>query len=231
MAVELDGTVKMRNDAGSGVAVRVVAQDRRLRIVSGNELVGEWLVSEIGIKSLHNGFTIKAEGEEFILTTSDDVALADEIGLTAASPRLARRIATRHNPDEPETVQEAPVISTKLGAIGFALAGALIVLGGFLLDNASASTAAGTSSDGQDFSLAFVVGGVLMVAVALIMSIKARLGRIAATVALVALIVVFGFAISGGDRGASELASYGLIAGGLIVGVAVLASGSLRQSD
>lgn len=233
MAVELDGTLKMDRDAGPGVAVRIFAQNRRLRIVSGNELVGDWPVSEIGIKALQDGFGIKAEGEEFMLTTSDDVALADEIGLAAASPRLARRMATRHNPEEPVADEAPPVISSKLGAIGFALGGALVILGGIFLDRTSTADPATLrdASEGFEFWLAFIVGGVLMMAVAFVMSISSRVGRIIATIALVAMIVVFGFAVTQTDPGASELTAYGFVAGGLIVGVAVMASGSLRQSD
>ena len=237
MAVEMDGNVRMRGDTGPGVRVRVVADDGRLRLVSGNELVGDWMVTNIGVSALQEGFTIKAEGEEFILTTADDVALADEIGIAAASPRLARRLAARHNPEEPVEPAEPPQISSNLAAVGFALAGALVVLGGVFLDMAASDgiTAALSAEpelgDRAGFWLAFVVGGVLMIAVALVMSMGARLARALAGVVLVGIVVVFGIAVSDATVGTTQITAYGFIAGGLVVGVAILSSGSLRQRD
>jgi hypothetical protein len=215
MTVELDGNVRMRGDAGPGLGVRVLAEQRRLRLVSGNDLVGDWSLSDIGISALQDGFNIRAEGEEFVLRTEDDVALAEEIGITAASPRLARRLAASHNREQPPAV-EAPVISSNLAAIGFALAGALVILGGTLLEP-------------EAFRVAFVIGGVLMIAIAYVMSIGAKVARVIATVTLVGLIAVFGFAVSGSPADQGDIAAYGFIAGGLVVGIAVLASGSLRQ--
>ncbi|HSM44532.1 MAG TPA: hypothetical protein VK969_05890 [Acidimicrobiia bacterium] len=227
MAVELDGNVRMRGDTGPGVAVRVLAEDGRLRLVAGNELVGDWQVSDIGISSLQEGFNIKAEGEEFILRTRDDVAFAEELGIAAASPRLARRLAARYNPDERELPADPPAAPSNLGAIGFAVAGALIVLGGTFLnfaDPVRSGLAAGSW-------IAFMVGGVLMIGVAYVMSIGSRLARVFAAVVVIAMVVIFGFAVSGGEATMSELTAFGFIAGGLVIGVAVLFSGSLSQSD
>ncbi len=234
MAVELDGTVRMQGDTGPGVAVHILARNGRLRLVSGTEVVGEWQVSDIGVQALQDGFNIKAEGEEFILATTDDVALASEIGISAASPRLARRIAARNNPAEPEpTTEDPPVVSSRLGAIGLALGGALVVAGGLFLNSASGSNSLRSTEDagGFRFWLAFVVGGVLMIAVAYIMSIGVRFARLVATVLLAGLIVAFGFAVARGDVDTGELTAYGFIAGGVVVAVAVLFSGSLRQID
>lgn len=231
MAVELDGNVTMRGDIGPGVRVKVVAEGKRLRIVSGNELVGDWVVSDIGVSALHDGFSIRAEGEEFVLRTDDDVALADEIGVTAATPRLARRIAARHNPDDPGPVDVAEEERSNLGAIGFAVAGAMILLGGTFLniqDGTESLTFSGDSSS-VEFWLAFVIGGVLMVGAAYVMSIGVRIARLIAIVLLLAMVVVFGILVSQTTAEASDLAAYGFIAGGIVVGVAVLFSGSLRQ--
>jgi hypothetical protein len=227
MAVELDGNVRMRGDTGPGVAVRVLAEDGRLRLVAGNELVGDWQVSDIGVSSLQEGFNIKAEGEEFILRTHDDVAFAEELGVAAASPRLARRLAARHNPDERELPSDPPVATSNLGAIGFAVAGALIVLGGTFLNLADPVR----SGPGAGSWIAFMVGGVLMIGVAYVMSIGSQLARVFAAVVVTAMVVIFGFAVSGGEATMSELTAFGFIAGGLVIGVAVLFSGSLSQSD
>ncbi|HEX6302538.1 MAG TPA: hypothetical protein VF148_18975 [Acidimicrobiia bacterium] len=237
MAVEMDGNVRMRGDTGPGVMVRVLAEKGRLRLVSGNELVGDWMVTDLGVSALQDGFNIKAEGEEFLLRTDDDVALAEEIGVTAASPRLARRLAARHNPEEPAPTPEPPQISSNLAAVGFAVAGALVVLGGVFLDLAGGDLdSADLRSEaelvnGGEFWLAFVIGGALMIAVAFVMSMGARLARAIATVVLLGMVVVFGFAVSGAAAETTQVTAYGFIAGGLVVGVAVLSSGSLRRMD
>lgn len=235
MAVELEGNVRLRGDTGPGVGVKVLAEKGRLRLVSGNELVGDWLMSEIGVNALQDGFNIRAEGEEFILRTQDDAALAEELGLTAVSPRLARRLAVRNNPKEPESVPERQ-ISSNLAAIGFAVAGALIVLGGTFLNisdetDASVSTLQRGFEGSSELWFAFVIGGVLMIGAAYVMSIGTRFARAIATVVLLAVVIVFGFAVTQTDAGTTQLTAYGFIAGGLVVGVAVLVSGSLGQTD
>lgn len=233
MAVELDGNVRMRGDTGPGVGVTVVADGGRLRLVSGNELVGDWMVSDIGIAALQEGFNIKAEGEDFVLRTADDAAFAEELGIVALSPRLARRVAARHNP-EIEDLPEPLQIPSNLAAIGFAVAGALVVLGGTFLsitDRSAVAFRGGEEAGGLAFWLAFVIGGISMIAVAYVMSIGARGARVIAAVALVAVIIVFGFAVAGSEPGVTEITAYGFISGGLVVGVAVLVSGSLLQSD
>ena len=222
MAVELDGNVRMRGDSSPGVSVKVIAEEGRLRLVAGNELVGDWSVSDIGVNALQDGFTIKAEGEEFVLRTEDDVAFATELGVTAVSPRLGRRLAVSTNPEEPSPPPEARDDSANLAAIGFAVAGALIVLGGTFLDDVETGT---------DYRLYFVVGGVLMIALAYVMSIGARVAQVVASVLLVAMVVVFGVAIQQSAPGTTQLTAFGFIAGGIVVGVAVLVSGSLSRSD
>jgi hypothetical protein len=212
----------MRGDSGPGVAVKVIAGEGRLRLVSGNELVGDWSVSHIGVNALQDGFAIKAEGEEFVLRTQDDVAFATELGVTAVSPRLGRRLAASTNPEEPDASTETRDDSANLAAIGFALAGALIVLGGTFLD---------AVDTGSDYRLAFVIGGVLMIAMAYVMSIGARLARVIAAVLLIAMVVVFGLSIQQSAPATTQLTAFGFIAGGLVVGVAVLVSGSLSQPD
>lgn len=214
MAVEMDGNVRMRGDIGPGVDVTIRAESGRLRVVSGNELIGDWSVPDLGISALQEGFNIKVEGEEFVLRTSDDVAFAEELGLTAVSPRLGRLLAARHNPSDPELPPEAPQVPPHLAAIGLAVAGALIVLGGSILSG-----------------LGFIAGGILMIAVAFVMSIGVRAARGIASVVLLALIVAFGLSVSRVEPDTTEITAFGFIAGGLVVAVAVLVSGSLLQSE
>lgn len=233
MSVELDGNVRMRGDTGPGVGVKVVAGEGRLRLISGDEVVGDWMVDGIGINVLHEGFNIKAEGEEFILRTNDDVALAEELHVIAVSPRLARRLAARHNPEFEEFPPEPSRISSNLGAVGYAVAGALVVLGGALLSAAGSSASALEGAGGSDFDfwIAFVVGGILMIAAAYVMSVGTRLARLMATIVLGAVVVTFGLAVNQAVAGTTRLTAYGFIAGGLVVGVSVLVSASLGQSE
>ncbi|HSM45702.1 MAG TPA: hypothetical protein VK969_11855, partial [Acidimicrobiia bacterium] len=235
MAVDLGGNVRMRGDTGPGVGVQVHAEEGRLRLVAGNELVGDWRLSDIGVNSLNDGFNIRAEGAEFVLRTQDDVAFAEEIGVAAASPRLARRLAARHNPEERDFPAEPPELSSNLAAIGFAVAGALAVLGGTFLSLTGPTPAPAAFSDGQstdfEFWVAFVVGGALMIGVAYVMAIGAWIARFVATIVLTGMVITFGFAVSGSQASASQVTAYGFIAGGLVVGVAVLFSGSLQQPD
>ncbi|MGD2103078.1 MAG: hypothetical protein PVG83_12675 [Acidimicrobiia bacterium] len=236
MSVELNGNVRMSGDTGPGIGVTVIAEPRRLKLLSGSELVGDWAVSEIGIVALQEGFGIKAEGEEFVLRTDDDVALAEEIGIHAASPRLARRLAVRHNPEEhapaPEPVPEP--VSSNVGAVGFAVAGALVAAGGSFLRSgipgSSQEVVSPASLLGVDYWLWFVIGGGLMIASAFVMSAGIRVGRVASVVVLMGMILLFGLAVTTSENGATELSAYGFIAGGLVVGLAVMFSGALRQT-
>lgn len=70
-----------------------------------------------------------------------------------------------------------------------------------------------------------------MIAAAFVMSIGTRFARAAAAVLLTAMVILFGVMVSDTTADASELTAYGFIAGGLVVGVAVLFSGSLQQTE
>ena len=232
LTVELDGRVRLRGDTGTGVPVRVVAGAGRLKLVKDNELVGDWLVADIGITSLNEGFVIKAEGEELRLTTSDDVALVDELGLATAAPRIARMVAARHNPEAPPVEPDPPVLPSNLAPVGYALAGGLIILGGTFLRGARLTPVAGlTTPETSDFWLAFVISGVLMIAVAYIMSIGTSTVRYVAMAVLLGVIALFGISASQTVSGAGELTAYGFISGGVVVAIAVLFAGSLRGEE
>ncbi len=229
MAVELDGNVRMRGDTGPGVDVSVFADGGRLRLVCGNELVGEWPVAEIGVYAFQEGFVVRVQGEEFLLRTADDVAFAEELNVGAASPIMARRLATRRNRQtrpSPPGGEGSPAPST-LAAIGFAVAGALVVLGGTLL-NVTQGVSNMTESN---LWLAFVIGGVLIIGVAYVMSIGATGARWIGMGALLLVVVVFGLAVSGSPANARRLTAFGFIAGGLVVGIAVLFSGSVAPPE
>ncbi len=222
MALETRGTVQMRGESGRGVKVEVLADGPRLRLLHDDELIGEWEIGAIGIQSLQDGFAIRAEGEEFVLKTDDDAGLAREIGIVAASPRLARKVAASQNQDVPLRADPEPVvIKSNLGAIAFALGGVMAIAGGVLLRDDPVG----------NFWLAFVLGGLLMVGAALAIARRTKWSRMAAVVAVSALVVVFGLAARSATPDADHLLAYGFIAGGVVVGIAVVAAGSFGEPD
>jgi len=218
LAMEAQGTVHMRGDTTQTIAVQVYADSDRLRLLSGNELIGEWPVEGMGIHALQEGFAIRAEGEELILKTDNDVGLAEELGLLTSSPRLARKVAASHNIPEPESKPEPETPRSNLAAIAFALGGVLVLAGGAFLR--------GAGSVGP-FWLEFTLGGVVMVAVAYLLGRGVRWAHIVAVLAQIGLIVVFALAVQDVPPEANDLMAYGFIAGGIVVGVSVLFSGTL----
>jgi len=237
LAVETRGTVQMRGESGRGVKVEVLADGPRLSLLHQDELIGEWEVGAIGIQSLHDGFAIRAEGEEFVLKTDDDAGLAREIGMIAASPRLARKVSASQNQDVPlRTDPEPVVIKSNLGAIAFALGGVMALAGGVLLRDDATLSVAGTSpgqglAPGGNFWFAFVLGGLLMVGAALAIARRTKWSRLASVIAVSALVIVFGLAARSATPDADHLLAYGFIAGGVVVGIAVVAAGSFGEPD
>ncbi|MEX1125469.1 MAG: hypothetical protein WEE53_07370 [Acidimicrobiia bacterium] len=224
--MEAQGIVHMRGDTSQTIAVQVFADSEGLRLLSGNEMIGEWSVEGMGIHALDEGFSIRAEGEELILKTDNDVALAEELGLLTSSPRLARKIAASHNVEEtaPDPELEAP--KSNLAAITFALGGVLILAGGALL-RAAPNPAGSESGLLGRYWLAFSIGGLVMVAVAYILGRGVRWAQILAVLALAGLTIVFALAVQEVQPDANDLMAYGFVAGGIVVGVSVLFSGTL----
>ena len=237
MAVETRGTMQMRGDSGPGVRVEVLADGPHLSLMHRDELIGEWELGAIGIQSLQDGFAIRADGEEFVLKTDNDAGLAREIGIVAVSPRMGRKVAASQNQDVPERTDPEPVvIKSSLGAIAFALGGVMALAGGVLLRSDPTLTAAETSAAqglgaGGNFWFAFVLGGLLMVGAALAIARRAKWSRMAAVIAVSALVVVFGLAARSATPDADHLLAYGFIAGGVVVGIAVVAAGSFGEPE
>ncbi len=237
MALETRGTVQMRGDTAPGIEVEVLSDGVRISLLHDDELIGDWEVADLGIQSLHDGFAIRAEGEEFVLKTDDDAALAREMGLVSASPRLARRLAAARNPDRPMPSNPETVgVSSILGAIGFALAGVMTITGAFLLRSDTDLTpgettiGAGFGASGHFWS-AFVLGGLLLVAVAVVMAMNKVWARTAAIIVVVGLVIFFGLAAQSATPDADHLLAYGFIAGGVVVAIAIAFAGSFGEPD
>ena len=226
MRVETTGLVKMKDDPGRGTPVSVVLDGDRLSI----DLIGEWSQSELGITSLNEGFAIRAEGEEIVLVTDDDAALAEGLGMATLNPRLARKIAASHPPEDrpleiPESSPEEPGPSY-LPIIGIALAGALMVVGGFMLRSIDGADARALDA-ASTFWLAFVVGGLLMGGVAFLAAIGKRWSQWAGIAVLAAMVYFLIQAGRDASFDSGQLMAYGFVAGGIVVGVAVVFGGSV----
>lgn len=237
MAVDTNGTILFKGESGPGYPVRVHAESGRIRIEAGDEVVGDWSIHDIGVVVLDEGFSIKAEGEEFLLRADDDAAIAEELEVAAASPRMARRVAARHNPDRPlphelENLEEP---ESKLAPIGIALSGAMVIMGATLLNTISVppgSLDPGAAAIwGIRFWVAFVICGVVLVFFAFLMSIGAGWARVLAMLTIGLEVLLFGLLVNRGVPEPSALIPYGFIAGALVVGVAVLFSGRPGVTD
>ena len=235
--METNGSIQFKGESGPGFPVRVWAELGHIRIEAGEEVVGDWSIHDIGVVVVDNGFSIKAEGEEFLLRAEDDAGIAEELGVAAASPRMARKVAASHNLDRPLPDEEEPdsAEESKLVPIGIALAGALVIVGATLLNGISVGSGGfdpgAAAVGGIRFWVAFTACGVLLVFAAFLMSVGAEWAQYLAMLAIAAEVVLFGLLVNRGVPEASALISYGLIAGGLVVGVAVLFAGRSGFDD
>ena len=227
MAVETAGFVTLSGDNGPGVAVGVIVDEGRIRLVSDGEQLADWVIDDLGIRALQDGFIIRASGEEYHLRTKDDALLAEELGVVAASPRLAKMVAARHRPEErpdPEP-QEAdePVERPKVGPLALALGGVLVISGGFFLrlDNATE----GDQAADLIYQWPLMVGGAVMVAASLTLLLRVPYSRLVAGAVLAVMVVVLGFALGDVEVDGLHLVALGLTAGGVVIGVSVLAWG------
>jgi hypothetical protein len=91
---ELTGVVKMAGDASPGIRVEIHLDREELSLVSAVGALGTWPLDGVGISARVDGFHLRIEGEELILSTSDDARFALAMGLrSTSSPRLNRQLA------------------------------------------------------------------------------------------------------------------------------------------
>lgn len=94
MNTQMSGSVKMAGEAGRGVTVQIHLGDETLTLAAANGVeIGTWPLDQVGIASKPDGFHLRIEGEEVILTTDDDARFALALGINAPTSRLARMMA------------------------------------------------------------------------------------------------------------------------------------------
>jgi len=91
------GSLRLAHSADAPVQIELDLEDERVKIRAGSATIGEWPLSELGIRGQDDGFHMRAGGDEMIVDLTDDVAFALEIGLHSASPRLRRRMGAAFN--------------------------------------------------------------------------------------------------------------------------------------
>lgn len=94
MKADLTGTVRILGEAESAIHVEIHLEDEELRLVSGHGELGRWSLSDIGVAAKLDGFHLRIEGEELIISTNDDARFALALGIRSSnSPRLNRMLA------------------------------------------------------------------------------------------------------------------------------------------
>jgi len=91
---DLTGTVRMMGEADSAIRVEIHLEDEELRLVSAHGELGRWPLSDIGVAAKLDGFHLRIEGEELVISTNDDARFAIALGIrSSSSPRLNRLLA------------------------------------------------------------------------------------------------------------------------------------------
>ena len=94
MDAELTGTIKMAGEAEPGIRVEIHLDQEELRLMSPHGTLGRWPLDQIGVSARVDGFHLRVEGEELVLSTSDDARFAMALGVrSTSSPRLNRQLA------------------------------------------------------------------------------------------------------------------------------------------
>ncbi len=84
----------MLGEAQSAIRVEIHLEDEELLLVSTHGELGRWSLAEIGVAAKLDGFHLRIEGEELIISTNDDARFALALGIrSSSSPRLNRLLA------------------------------------------------------------------------------------------------------------------------------------------
>jgi hypothetical protein len=147
---DLTGTVRILGEAESAIRVEIHLEDEELRLVSTHGELGRWPLADIGVAAKLDGFHLRIEGEELVVSTNDDARFAIALGIRSSnSPRLNRLLAAARDDGldiEGRMAPTAPIVpveyTTSLApappenltpvAVGLFVAGAIQALGGVI---------------------------------------------------------------------------------------------------
>ncbi len=90
-----EGMLRLAGDFSPPIKVTIdLTDDQELRIATPDMEIGEWDLSEVAIKALDDGFHVLSDGEELVITTSDDAGFALAVGIRNAPVHLRKQIST-----------------------------------------------------------------------------------------------------------------------------------------
>ncbi|MDP3983827.1 MAG: hypothetical protein Q8Q52_02320 [Acidimicrobiia bacterium] len=98
---QFNGSLRMPGEMGPGLRVLIdLTDDSHLHISAAADVIGDWLLEEVGIRATDDGFHLLAEGEEVVIRTDNDPEFAVAIGLRNAPTLLRRQMSDvlRHDP-------------------------------------------------------------------------------------------------------------------------------------
>lgn len=90
---EFGGHLHLLDQGQTQIRVSIDLDDERLTIKAGSKVLGTWALPEVGVRGEDDGFHLRLEGEEVVISTDDDPSFARLIGLHSASPIMRRRIS------------------------------------------------------------------------------------------------------------------------------------------
>jgi hypothetical protein len=89
-----DGLLRLAGDFSPPIKVTIdLTEDQDLRIATPDLEIGEWSLAEVAIKAQDDGFHLLSDGEEMVLTTSDDAGFALAVGIRNAPVGLRKQIS------------------------------------------------------------------------------------------------------------------------------------------
>jgi hypothetical protein len=94
------GSLRLATDPQSRVRADIEVNDERLVVRAGGDELGNWALSSVTFDPAPGGFRMNADGEDLILTTGDNPAFAQIVGVDAPPPLVT-------NSEDAEPVKKA----------------------------------------------------------------------------------------------------------------------------
>jgi len=208
---ELTGIIKMAGDAEPGVRVEIHLDEEELRLMSPHGILGHWPLDQVGVSARVDGFHLRVEGEELVLSTSDDARFAIALGIrSTSSPRLNRQLAAAL-----DLSQDGGVIAVELPSVD------PITATPVELSRGSSPVAMGIIASA---SLVFI-GSLVAVASSSTLSLLGLMPAWPFTVMAALALAAGGFAILAEFRGGRTLVFAGTVIGLLGIGGSLATSG------